>query len=311
MPDSFTGFKPGTLWQQVVERTRSALDSGALHPIATENRTIDDHGVRFELRIVSSLIRKIADGQGRWPTAPRAAEADNPFLPYEEDLFVAAVSDTHLCLLNKYNVLAHHALIVTRTFEPQESLLTPADFEALWACMAEYDALGFYNSGPLAGASQPHKHLQLVPLPLSAASPEIPMAVLFDSAARSARPTSVARLPFRHALARIDSISPASLSARAAQTHDLYHEMLATVAIGPARPEPPAYNLLVTRRYMFLVPRRLERFESVAVNALGFAGSFFVAEQQSLDVIVRIGPMELLKRVSHPNSHRIDPKFAE
>jgi sulfate adenylyltransferase (ADP) / ATP adenylyltransferase len=302
MPDSFSRFQPGTLWYKIVERTQSALASGALHPIATENRTIDDHGVRFEIRIVSNLGRKIADGQGRWPTAPRAAETGNPFLPYEEELFVADVSDTHLCLLNKYNVLDHHVLIVTRAFEPQESLLTRADFEALWSCMAEYDALGFYNSGPIAGASQPHKHLQLAPLPLSAGPLEIPVAALFDSTAPSNRPTSVARLPFRQAFAWIDSTPTASPTARAAQMHDLYHWMLSTVGPDAAEPQPPRYNLLVTRRFMLLIPRRRERFESVSINALGFAGSFFVAEEQSLDVIVRIGPMELLKGVTYRDS---------
>lgn len=300
MPDSFSRFQPGTLWRKIVERTQSALASGALHPIATENRTIVDHGVRFEIRIVSSLIRKIADGQGRWPIEPRAA--GNPFLPYEKELFVADVSDTHLCLLNKYNVLDHHVLIVTRAFEPQESLLTRADFEALWACMAEYHALGFYNSGPIAGASQPHKHLQLVPLPLGAGPPEIPTAVLFESVTRSTRLTSVAQLPFRHVFAWIDQTAMASPDARAAQTHALYRQMLSAVAGDAAGPELPAYNLLVTRRYMLLIPRRLERFESISVNALGFAGSFFVAEQQSLDVIGRIGPMELLKGVTYPDS---------
>lgn len=299
MPDSFSRFPPGTLWRAIVERTRAALASGALHPITTENRTIADHGVPFEIRIVSSLTRKIAEGRGRWPTAPHAT--GNPFLPYERELFVADVSNSHLCLLNKYNVLAHHLLIVTRAFEPQENLLTRGDFDALWCCMVEYDALGFYNSGPVAGASQPHKHLQLVPLPLSAGPPEMPIATLFDSPAPSNRPTSLHGLPFRHAFARIDSGATAGPGALSAQTHALYRQMLSAVADG-ADARPPAYNLLMTRRYMLLVPRRLERFESVSVNALGFAGSFFVAEPESLDLIRRIGPMELLKGVTYPDS---------
>jgi ATP adenylyltransferase len=29
-----------------------------------------------------------------------------------------------------------------------------------------HDALCFYNSGPASGASQPHKHVQIIPLPL-------------------------------------------------------------------------------------------------------------------------------------------------
>ena len=38
--------------------------------------------------------------------------------------------------------------------------------EEMNAILAEFDGLGFYNGGETAGASQPHKHLQIVPLPL-------------------------------------------------------------------------------------------------------------------------------------------------
>lgn len=301
MSDSFDRFTPGGLWGAIVERSRTALASGALHPIATETQTIEDHGVRFEIRVVSSLARKIADGRGRWPSpTAKGNKAVNPFLPYEEDLFVANVSDTHLCLLNKYNVIAHHVLIVTRAFEPQESLLTPADFEALWSCMAEYNALGFYNSGPIAGASQPHKHLQLAPLPLSSAAPDFPLAVLFGSPGPASGPLRLANLPFAHLFAWLDQRPFASITVLAAYTHSLYREMLAAFESGPL-----PYNLLATRRFMLLIPRRCERAENISVNALGFAGSFFVSNRDSLETITRIGPMEMLKQVTFANIGKI------
>jgi sulfate adenylyltransferase (ADP) / ATP adenylyltransferase len=302
MPDPLSRFEPGTLWRMTVERTRSALSHGALQPIATENRTIEDHGVRFEIRVVSSLVRKRVDGHGRWPAATQAATRTNPFLPYERALFIADISDTHLCLLNKYNVIDHHTLIVTRAFEHQEDLLTPADFEALCYCLAEYDALGFYNSGPAAGASQPHKHLQLLPLPLSTATPDIALSVLFDPTAPPDKPIHVARLPFIHSFAWLGAASSPSPTARAAQTHFLYRELLAATGIDPLSPRPRPYNLLVTRRFMLLIPRHLERFATVAVNALGFAGSFFVADRAGLEVIHRTGPMELLRQVGFANA---------
>lgn len=62
----------------------------------------------------------------------KQAEVKNPFLPYEEDLFVADLSDTHLLLLNKFNVVAHHLLVVTRQFEPQSDLVNAADLDAAW-----------------------------------------------------------------------------------------------------------------------------------------------------------------------------------
>lgn len=65
-------------------------------------------------------------GSGQQPTqAPR-----NPFLPYEEDLWVAHLSDTHTLLLNKFNVVPHHVLVVTRQFESQQDPLNSRDLAA-------------------------------------------------------------------------------------------------------------------------------------------------------------------------------------
>jgi ATP adenylyltransferase/5',5'''-P-1,P-4-tetraphosphate phosphorylase II len=42
----------------VLERERAALAAGALQPIATEQRVVEDADVRFVVRSVSSLERK-------------------------------------------------------------------------------------------------------------------------------------------------------------------------------------------------------------------------------------------------------------
>jgi len=298
MPDKIGRFARGSLWETIVARSRSALACGALQPIATETRTIVDHGVHFDVHVVSSLTRKIADGLGHWQTPARNQHPANPFLPFEKDLFVADLSDSHVCLLNKYNVIDHHVLIITRAFEPQETLLTPGDFEALWSCMTEFDALGFYNSGRLAGASQPHKHLQLVPLPLSAYAPDVATSALFGEPTDAGKPIRLSELPFVHAFAWLDSLQSKGPAAQAADTVALYRELLAAAGVDSTDPNVQPYNLLVTRRFMLLVPRRIERFKKVAVNALGFAGSFFVGRQESLEIIVRTGPMALLREVS-------------
>jgi ATP adenylyltransferase len=87
-------------------------------------------------------------------------------VPPEPELTVGGVGPTHVAVLNKYPVIDRHLLIVTREFAHQEALIDTADFAALAAVMREFPSLGFYNGGKTAGASQPHKHLQVVPLPL-------------------------------------------------------------------------------------------------------------------------------------------------
>ena len=54
----------------------------------------------------------------------------NPFLPYEEDLWVGHLSDSHTLLLNKFNVVPHHVLVVTRQFESQQDPLNSKDLAA-------------------------------------------------------------------------------------------------------------------------------------------------------------------------------------
>jgi Ap4A phosphorylase N-terminal domain len=54
---------------------------------------------------------------------------------------VQHLSDTHTLLLNKYNLLEHHTLVVTRRFESQEDPLTAGDLEATCAVMQVGDCL--------------------------------------------------------------------------------------------------------------------------------------------------------------------------
>lgn len=43
-------------------------------------------------------------------------------------------------------------LLVTKEFQPQSGLLSATDLHALWRLVKEVPAVGFFNSGPEAGA---------------------------------------------------------------------------------------------------------------------------------------------------------------
>ena len=60
------------------------------------------------------------------------------------------------------------------------------------------------------------------------------------------------------------------------------------------------YNLLVTRDWMLLVPRSKEHFDTISVNALGFAGSLLVRNETELETVRERGPFEVLRHVSFP-----------
>jgi ATP adenylyltransferase len=228
----------------------------------------------------------------------------NPFLPPEKELTVADISDTHIAVLNKFNVMEHHLLIVTRHFEDQDTLLTLSDFEALWTCMVEYNALGFYNGGREAGASQQHKHLQMVPLPLVPEGPVVPIEPLIAQVPSRVAKT-VPGLPFLHAFARLERDLMPTPAKAAERTFALYGGMLKD--LGMAAPsadgttlQSKPYCLIVTREWMLLVPRSREFFEDISFNSLAFAGSLFVRNIQQFNRLKSFGPMNALRNVALP-----------
>jgi ATP adenylyltransferase len=293
------------LWKAVRERSAEAQRSGALQPISSESAVIEERGIRFVVRVLNHLHRKERAG------ARQQESGRNPFLPYEEALFVADVSSSHVAVLNKFNVLRDHLLVVTRVFEEQSLPLTRADFEALWACLGEGDALGFYNSGPDAGASQRHRHLQLVPLPLHgedtqasgasgsgpSASRHLPLAPLLSAASFEGGIGRAPGLPFAHAMARLDDCEDESLDEAASMLHSRYQRLSRAVGCeGASRP----YNLLATREWLLLVPRARGRCDGIPVNALGFAGAMLARDRAQLAALAERGPFAVLADVSLP-----------
>jgi len=288
--------QPGTLWPAVLARTAHALARGALHPIETVQLTLDDGGIRFVVRQVSSLAGKARE-QATWPRP-----LVDPFLPHDPDLFVTDVSPTHFALLNKFNVIDHHLLIVTRAFEPQEALLELDDFMAWFACLSELEGLGFYNGGRAAGASQSHKHLQIVPLPLGDAGQALPIDPLIAAATFDDAIVTLPGLPFQHAFTRLEPQSPACAAAQALERYRILLDAVGVggMEVGGHAHQSAPYNLLVTPGWMLLVPRSAEHADGVAVNSLGFAGSLFVRDAQQLETVRKTGPMTLLRRVGFP-----------
>jgi sulfate adenylyltransferase (ADP) / ATP adenylyltransferase len=297
-------YEPGRLWRMLTERTRQAKASGHLHSIETAAYPLSENEIPFIVRVAANLKRKAEDKK-------RQSADFNPFLPPEAELTVSELSSTHRAVLNKFNVVDHHLLIVTRAFEDQETLLTQRDFAALWQCLGEYPSLGFYNGGAAAGASQKHKHLQLVPLPLypntgGDRSP-YPFASLLQIDSLPGVVRTLARLPFQHRWCRLPTEWSRNPTEAWMGSHRLYLEMLSKCGIntliqeGEARQSAP-YNLLMTQDWMLLVPRSSEFCEGISVNGLGYLGSLFVTDQAALDRLRRIGPLQLLRSVSMPLS---------
>lgn len=294
-------FKPDTLWQKTVQITESARQTGALKSIETQYYFIKQDDISFLVRSLANVIRKEKAKKEQEQKEKKTGKYFDPFLPYEEDLFVGNITSTHLCLLNKFNVVDHHLLIVTRDFESQENLLNINDFIALWGCIKEVDGLAFFNGGKDAGASQRHKHLQLVPLPFIPDTEYLPIAPAIERVEFNNSTGTIPSFPFKNAIACIELTSFDNPLTAAKTMLDCYYALLEQVGFTLDKntiQQPGAYNFLATRKWMLIVPRSQESCHGISVNSLGFAGSLFVKNPASLKLLKKISPLKLLSQVS-------------
>jgi sulfate adenylyltransferase (ADP) / ATP adenylyltransferase len=267
------------LWEKLVERTESARASGHLESIPTQSAIFERSGVRWVIRMAPQLVEK-----KKRETKP----SRNPFLPYQPEMFVAEAGDRHVFLLNKFNVVDHHLLIVTRHFEHQRMLLTRADFEATALALEEMNGLAFYNAGKAAGASQPHKHIQWVPR-LDPELEGVPIEPLVDA------------LPFVSARAGEPSYEAYRSLLDQTAAHPRIREAIAAEQMepepeGPGERQPFPYDLLFTRRWMLLAPRTREADGGIQINSLGFAGAFLAKTEEERRRI-ETDPLEVLASV--------------
>lgn len=304
------------LWQQVEAATESALACGALKSIPTHSEiretsyitsTYGKSTVNFQIRVVENLARK--SKLERSKPVPNTDDPDtkapnkktfNPFLPYEPALYVGELSDHYRCLLNKFNVVDHHILMVTSMFVPQQTPLDVEDFLAVQTCLQAQDGLVFYNGGPAAGASVEHKHLQMIPLPLSDET-TFPFDELLSSAIVSDQPCTTA-LPFPHRFiaTTFNDTTIAKASREAADINcKNYHRLLSDLKLSVDHDGMMApHNMLMTRQHLWVVPRTKESYQGLAINALGFAGALLVKDKAQLRKLESIGCMKLLKAVT-------------
>ena len=307
-PTATALLQPGTLWAKTTQQTQYARECGALKSIETEYQLIQQDDISFVVRSLSNVARKEQARKKQSETEHKIGKTIDPFLPYEPELFVGDISPSHICLLNKFNVVDNHLLIVTRAFEEQTDLLNLEDFSALWSCLQEIDGLAFYNGGKIAGASQRHKHLQLIPFPFLPNVVHLPIDNAIASVTFENSVGRIASFPFCHAIASLDLSSSHSPQAAAKIMLQHYHVLLNQVGYGihsitHEQRQPGAYNCLITRNWMLIVPRSQESFQNIPINSLGFAGSLFVRDRTSLNLLKELTPIRLLQNVAISDEH--------
>jgi ATP adenylyltransferase len=281
--------------QNITSVSEKALALGTLLPLDTNTVKVTQQGLTFIIRTISS--QKTTK---KWLTG--STNKVNPFKPYDRSMYIGGCPSGHVLLLNKYKVIDNHFLIVTSDFVPQQQLLTSADFEAVVYCLEKTDGVIFFNGGNEAGASQLHKHLQCLPKGTTDKEELLPFLPLFIKHSDGSEVNKILpELPFRH---RFYSFTKNSVS-DAEHCFQVYQQMLADLGIegvqdnGITMHNTP-YNIIITRDWMLIVPRKCEHYKGVSQNSLAFTGSLLAQDDYICTLIQDEKPLSFLLGTAFP-----------
>ena len=275
---------------------------------------------QFQLRYCPSLAKK--------PTTTAATEPKptnkkpDPFANPSEDLLIATGigNGKHTLVLNKFPIIRNHFIMATREWKAQDHLLDADDLAATYACLQAWSGpsplFAFYNSGPESGASQPHRHVQFVPVEAMRNEQQNTWDPLIDHVHHKADFGYIPNLPFAHFALSI----PKDPSAET--LHSIYLALYKAAVTAAQQDKPAAateikgstaasisYNLSMTTSTMLICPRRSEKATlaaaevtsgEVSLNGTILAGTLMVKNENEwmllrndpqllADVLVTVG----------------------
>ena len=275
--------KSELIWSKALETSRKAINCGAVNPLETIRYELNGDCSDFELRFLKSPIPKYLIEYG-----PKR----NPFIPWDPRLEIKSINCKHTLILNKYPVQIGHMLLITNCWKPQNGWLDIDDFKAITNVDKDTTGLWFFNSSKEAGASQPHRHFQL--LPRHCGESICPRYEWFCSLLNNKKD-------------HISEISHCISIKRRIEGNDnandlfsSYRSMAKDMKLGeidltdnPLKP----YNLLLTSDWIALITRLTDRSNGFSINALGFAGYFLGTKKANLDILIKYGADAILKDV--------------
>ncbi|KAH3667759.1 hypothetical protein WICMUC_005291 [Wickerhamomyces mucosus] len=262
--------------------------------------------IQFNLTLATGLAKKPTPEDS--PEQIKRPKDFNPFLNPDPKLTVIAnYANKFNILLNKFPITPNHILLTTKEFKSQNSPLSP---EELIASLRILDGLeksstknekffGFYNCGENSGASQPHKHLQFLRYPDNFTPFPNLLAAKDEAFIASANkePLQDKNLPFAHFLLPL----PKSKE----KLYDEEYLALAfssllqrTLTILRDTESPVAYNVVITKKWLLLVPRSNAIYKNVlGINSAAYTGLILAKNEELYQLIKDVGPLEILKEL--------------
>jgi sulfate adenylyltransferase (ADP) / ATP adenylyltransferase len=171
----------------VETRYKAALASEALTYTEPEKALIQTTtGVPFQLRFCPHLNQKPTPLKAESVSSssstrdqektPKEASSKKPFDPFDNPngpLLITHIPQkdpTHVLVLNKFPIIKGHFILATKAFAEQTDTLQLGDLWMTYLLLKTWEEsdgkklFAFFNCGTESGASQPHRHLQFLPV---------------------------------------------------------------------------------------------------------------------------------------------------
>ena len=267
-------------WVKALDQTHLSIINNGLFPLKTTVVTREYYNKN------DFIIREL--DTSRFKKKNSYGPNQNPFNPWDKILEVDKIGTNHQLILNKYPVQKGHILLITNTWRPQDGWLDINDWIAIQMVNKDTSGLWFFNSSPIAGASQPHRHFQL----LRRDHGEIicPREKWFLDLENNNDQDSK--------LKKNAVVSKFNFLDNSINIYNLYLELSKKIGLGnPIDDEKPRfpYNILITNNWIAIIKRKYDHVHGFSVNGLGFAGYLLVTEKSNINYLKKYGPEKLLE----------------
>eukprot|EP00033_Pygsuia_biforma_P004580 GCRY01005022.1.p1 GENE.GCRY01005022.1~~GCRY01005022.1.p1 ORF type:complete len:313 (+),score=26.39 GCRY01005022.1:76-1014(+) len=296
------------MWGRLRCLEQCLIEKGHILTLKKKTFSVLDHGIPFLVGVVQQYFAKPKPNL-------YVTKGDNPFDPPDPSLvidnFTISQNEDGLqrqrsynLLFNKFQLEETGLLLTTAQYESQSNPLNQFDFEAIWTVCARLgphpdlqefshaqhmdpppSALVIFNCGFESGTSQPHKHAQIFPVPLTGMKrAPLPLHSLLQPLLGQKDSPFSLELPFKN---RFISLKKCDLEAASPSLMGLFlHSALRTLLSDLQRDLSfHSYNVLLTSQWMGVIPRSAVANDLVITNGLGYAGLLFVKNE---DVFVEL-----------------------
>ena len=267
-------------WKKALYQTQISINKNSLFPLETTVVTREYYDNN------DFLIRKL--DTSRFKKINSYGPKINPFKPWDKILEIDKIGSTHQLILNKYPVQKGHILLITNTWKPQNGWLDINDWLAIQNVNNDTSGLWFFNSSPIAGASQPHRHFQLLRRAYGNVScPREQWFIDLDI-----------NKDFNSKLKKNIVVSQFNFLENTSNIYNLYLKLSKKVGLGdPINDQKPKhpYNILITNSWIALIKRKYDNIHGFSINGLGFAGYLLITNNSNINYLKNYGPEKLLE----------------